>query len=202
MPYSPFLLEKMVDLKRFGQTLRQLRKGAGLTQAELARRVAVSEQLLSIWERGYQHGERTWQPERASIVRLLALFAQRLTAEEAQIWAGQAGHTLNESELLGIFPQAVLSPPPPPNPYASRQRLDHLPDQRLFGRDGAQAKLEQLLLAEGRPWLIALDGMGGIGKPRWPTLWPRRRYPAGAFTTWPGSAPGRRSSCPRVSCGQ
>jgi len=154
----------MVDLKRFGQTLRQLRKGAGLTQAELAKQVAVSEQLLSIWERGYQHGERTWQPERASIVRLLTLLAQRLTPEEAQIWAGQAGHTLDETELLAIFPQAVLRPPPQPDPYASRQRLDHLPDQRLFGRDEAQAKLESLLLAEGRPWLIALDGMGGIGK--------------------------------------
>ena len=154
----------MVDLKRFGQMLRQLRKGAGLTQAELAKQVAVSEQLLSIWERGYKHGERTWQPERASVVRLLTLFAHRLTLEEAEIWAGQAGHSLNQAELLAIFPQATLSPPPPPNPFASRQRLDHLPDQRLFGREEAQAKLESLLLAEGRPWLIALDGLGGIGK--------------------------------------
>lgn len=154
----------MVDLKRFGQTLRQLRKGAGITQAELARQVAVSEQLLSIWERGYRHGERTWQPDRASVVRLLTLFAQRLPPLEAQIWAGQAGHTLSETELLAIFPQAALSPPPPPDPYAARQRLDHLPDQRLFGRDEAQAKLESLLLATGRPWLIALDGLGGIGK--------------------------------------
>jgi transcriptional regulator with XRE-family HTH domain len=154
----------MVDLKRFGQTLRQLRKGADLTQAELAKQLAVSEQLLSIWERAYRHGERTWQPERASMVRLLTLFAARLTPEEAQIWAGQAGQAFNETELLAIFPLAVLRPQPLPDPYASRQRLDHLPDQRLFGRDEAQAKLESLLLAEGRPWLIALDGMGGMGK--------------------------------------
>ena len=153
-----------MDLKRFGQTLRQLRKGAGLTQAELAKQLAVSEQLLSIWERGYQHGQRTWQPERGSVVRLLSLLAQRLTPEEAQIWAGQAGHTLDATEWRAIFPQAVLRPPPQPDPYASRQRLAHLPDQRLFGRDEAQAKLESLLLAEGRPWLIALDGLGGIGK--------------------------------------
>jgi transcriptional regulator with XRE-family HTH domain len=131
----------MVDLKSFGQTLRQLRKGAGLTQAELAKQVAISEQLLSIWERGYQYGQRTWQPERASMVRLLTLFAQRLSPEEAQIWAGQAGHTLDETELLTIFPQAVLRSPPPPDPYARKHRLDHLPHPRRLGRDAAQAKL-------------------------------------------------------------
>src|SRR5262245_30950726 len=114
-----------MDLKQFGQTLRQLRKGAGLTQAELAKQLAVSEQLLSIWERGYQHGGRSWQPERASVVRLLTLFAQRLSPEEAQIWAGQAGHALDETQILAIFPRAVLRPPPSPDPYASRQRLDH-----------------------------------------------------------------------------
>ena len=39
-----------------------------------------------------------------------------------------------------------------------------MPDQRLFGVDEARAKLESLLLQPGRPWLIAIDGLGGLGK--------------------------------------
>lgn len=72
--------------------------------------------------------------------------------------------TLDENELPATLPQTALHPPPPSDLYASKQRLDHLPDQPLFGRDESQAKLESLLLAEDRPWLIALDGIGGIGK--------------------------------------
>lgn len=154
----------MVDLKRFGQMLRQLRKAAGLTQAELAKQIAVSEQLLSIWERGYQHGQRTWRPERASVMRLATLFASQLTPEEAQIWVAQAGHSLNETELTGLFPQAILAPLPAPDLHATRLRLDFMPDQALFGVDEAQAKLANLLLQPGRPWLIGIDGMGGLGK--------------------------------------
>ena len=154
----------MVDLKRFGQTLRQLRKGEGLTQKELAQQLAISEELLSLWERAYQHGQRSWQPDRASVVRLVTLFAAHLSPEEAQIWATQAGHSLNDTELTGLFPQAMLAPLPTPDPHLTRLRLDFMPDQPLFGVDEARAKLESLLLQSGRPWLIALEGMGGLGK--------------------------------------
>lgn len=153
-----------MDLKQFGQTLRQLRKGGGLTQKELAQQLAVSEQLLSLWERGYRHGQRSWQPDRVSVVRLVTLFASHLTPEEAQSWAMQAGHSLTETELTGLFPQAMLAPLPTPDLHLTRLRLDFMPDQPLFGVDEAQAKLENLLLQPGRPWLIALDGMGGLGK--------------------------------------
>jgi hypothetical protein len=153
-----------VDFTAFGQTLRQLRKGSGFTQKELAKQLAVSEQLLSIWERAYQHGARSWQPDRASVVRLVSLFARQLTPEEAQIWVVQAGYTLDDAELADLFPQTVLTPLPTPDPHLTRLRLAFLPDQPLFGVDEAQAKLEGLLLEEGRPWLIALEGMGGLGK--------------------------------------
>lgn len=153
-----------MDLKRFGQTLRQLRKGAGLTQSELAHQLGISDQLLSIWERAYQHGQRVWQPDRPSVGRLVNLFAGRLTMEEAQIWANQAGYTLDDAELSAAFPQAVLSPLPAPDPFATRLRLDFLPDQRLFGVNKVQAALGAQLEKNDRPWLIALDGLGGMGK--------------------------------------
>ncbi len=153
-----------MDLKQFGQTLRRLRKGAGLTQGELAREVGVSEQLLSIWERAYQHGDRVWQPDHPSIVRLIEIFTDRLTPQDANIWAVQAGHSLDESETVALFPQATDFSPPPPDLHLTRQRLDHLSEQRLFGVDVDQAKLSELLQAKDRAWLLSLDGMGGIGK--------------------------------------
>ena len=153
-----------MNLKNFGQTLRQLRKGAGLTQNQLARQLGISDQLLSIWERAYRHGERSWQPDQASVVRLVALFTHQLTPEAAQIWAGQAGHILEDADLMAAFPQAVLSPLPAPDPHVTHLRLDFMPDQRLFGVDEVRTKLEGLLLQSGRPWLIAIDGMGGLGK--------------------------------------
>ena len=154
-----------MNLERFGQTLRRLRKQAGLTQRELANQLAISDQLLSIWERAYRHGERIWQPDRRSVLRLLEVFAARLTPEEAHIWAIQAGHDLDEAELTLFFPQmASLQSPPTPDQYAILHLLDYLSDQRLFGVDEVWAKLAELLQQEGRPWLIALDGMGGIGK--------------------------------------
>ena len=153
-----------MDLKRFGQTLRQLRKGAGLTQNELARQLGISDQLLSIWERAYRHGERVWQPDHPSVVRLINLFADRLTPEEAQVWATQAGHSLGNDEVIAAFPQATLAPLPTPDPHTTRLRLDILPEQKLFGMDETQAKLEALLEKKERPWLMALDGIGGVGK--------------------------------------
>ena len=43
-------------------------------------------------------------------------------------------------------------------------RLSPLPDQKLFGVEEKIAKLMPLLLATDRPWIVALDGLGGIGK--------------------------------------
>lgn len=43
-------------------------------------------------------------------------------------------------------------------------RLDPLPDQKLFGIERAKARLADALHPQSRPWLIAIDGIGGIGK--------------------------------------
>ncbi len=43
-------------------------------------------------------------------------------------------------------------------------RLEPQHDQQLFGVATARARVQALLQAEARPWIIALDGIGGIGK--------------------------------------
>ncbi|MBV7338387.1 hypothetical protein KFU94_61205 [Chloroflexi bacterium TSY] len=48
--------------------------------------------------------------------------------------------------------------------YTILSRLDPLPDQKLFGVETALAKVETAVNAQDRSWLIAIDGLGGIGK--------------------------------------
>lgn len=43
-------------------------------------------------------------------------------------------------------------------------RLPPTPDQRLFGIDERLARLEPLVMSNSRPWLISIEGIGGIGK--------------------------------------
>ena len=48
-----------------------------------------------------------------------------------------------------------------PTPHAPYPLL---PDQKLFGIDDAKTELLQVLTPADRPWLVAIDGLGGIGK--------------------------------------
>lgn len=50
------------------------------------------------------------------------------------------------------------------DPYTILSRLEPLPDQQLFGIDTASNAIQTLIQRMDRPWLIALDGIGGIGK--------------------------------------
>jgi transcriptional regulator with XRE-family HTH domain len=91
-----------MSLELFGQKLRKLRKSKGLTQVELARQVPVSLELISIWERAYQHRGRRWTPDRPSVWRLVEIFADQLDAEEAQTWVSFVGYKLSWTEWQEI----------------------------------------------------------------------------------------------------
>jgi len=126
------------------------------------------------------------------LMRLLALSGQRsaalaqyatcrrLLAEELGVTPAAETVALYEEIRAGQLDQAVSrpgeraagepAPAPsgavsvPSDPYATLSRLEPLPDQRLFGVEAARAKLDQMIRVEGRPWLVAIDGIGGIGK--------------------------------------
>lgn len=53
---------------------------------------------------------------------------------------------------------------PRPDPAIILSRLAPLADQKLFGIETARQTVAPMLAAEERPWLIAIDGIGGIGK--------------------------------------
>ncbi len=172
-------------LETFGQKLREFRTRSGLTQAGLARQLPVSAELISIWERAYQHRGRRWKPDRPSVVRLVELFADQLSPEEAQTWVSLAGYKLGQTELQKLFPtysaQALTELSSPADFQTNLERLAMPPEQCLFGVSQKQQQLRRILEQAEAPWLIAIDGIGGIGKTSLASALVREIMPAGQF---------------------
>lgn len=59
---------------------------------------------------------------------------------------------------------AAATPSVQSDPYKIFTRLEPLPDQTLYGVETAQETVRAVIQSAERPWLIALDGIGGIGK--------------------------------------
>ncbi|MEM7029527.1 MAG: BTAD domain-containing putative transcriptional regulator [Chloroflexota bacterium] len=76
-----------------------------------------------------------------------------------QLNLGQTSSPESKSISSSIQPQAAI-----PDLYTTLTRLDPLPDQKLFGVSAVRQKLQDVLNEDDRPWLIAIDGMGGVGK--------------------------------------
>lgn len=156
-----------MNLPAFGQKLRELRIGRGFSQKVLARQIPVSTDLISLWERAYQHRGRIWRPDRTALLRLVEIFADHLNPEEAQQWAAQAGYDLGQTELQKIFPGYFAPASPAFLPIEITIKPDFLallPEANLIGVSREQQQLRLVLEQEGAPWLVAIDGIGGIGK--------------------------------------
>lgn len=167
-----------MNLESFGQKLRELRQNSGLSQENLARRVPVTPELISIWERAYQYRGRVWRPDRQAAIRLVEIFAGYLTSTAAQDWLAQLDNSLTHDELSRIFPGYT---PPPEAALAQPNVLTFLPLQHLFGVSRLQAQVRGVLEQPDAPWLIALDGIGGIGKTSLATALVRELAPTGRF---------------------
>lgn len=131
----------------FGEQLRRYRKRAGLSQAELAERAALSVSAVSALERGvrtrpYPH-----------TVRQLA-DALDLGSEERSAFFGPAPASSQHDQLV---PEAVQQSPP------DGQAVPPLP---LIGRAHDLASLHALIDRPGAGRLLTLTGLGGIGKTR------------------------------------
>jgi transcriptional regulator with XRE-family HTH domain len=162
-----------LDLATFGQRLRELRKQCGLGLKEVANaldRLAASgpeaayrnvdASLVGKWERAYQ-GRR---PTRAYVIYLINLFRSHLDYADAVAWAEHAGYRLTPEDVADMFPATLFQPPPLPHPQLTLSRLEPLPTHRLFGTAAAQSKLEGALHHPDDHWLLAIWGIGGIGK--------------------------------------
>ena len=142
------------DGTRFGELLRRLRIGAGLSQEELAGRSGLAERTIARLEQG--HSQR---PHPGSARRL----AQALGLPDAE-----------RADLMACA--AAAAAPPGRMRAAAQDRTEHgprhlLPDTALFtGRDreiGALSALAEQVGGGASPGAVvisAIDGMGGVGK--------------------------------------
>lgn len=170
------------DLVAFGVKLRRLRKAAGFYQEELAEKLSLIHaqtqpetdlhldgNRISKWERAFKGKDgREWRPKRQYMFYLIQAFAEQLTLETAQQWAGQAGYLLDTAELQPIFQAHSETPAAAvaafPTLTSDLRLLDDLPQTQLFGVEQQRQQLIQMLETDQEPWLITIDGMGGIGK--------------------------------------
>ncbi|MFK7802378.1 MAG: tetratricopeptide repeat protein [Anaerolineae bacterium] len=71
---------------------------------------------------------------------------------------------IREGESLDFAWSGIQSTGPKLDPLKVLGRLDPLPDQKLFGIEKKRDQVVEALEAADRPWLVSLDGLGGIGK--------------------------------------
>jgi len=161
----------------FGQLVLTLRATIGLTQAGLADRLGVSRRAVAEWEAGlsYPKTERLKQLIELGM-RASAFAAGREEEEIRALW--KAAHQkvlLDEAwlhELLAppasvpLSPRAGTPAAPAAAEPAAFPRVDWaeaLDTSRFAGREVEVAELSQWIVQE-RCRLVALVGMGGIGK--------------------------------------
>ena len=144
----------MTEVLAAGEWLQKRREACGLTRKALAELVACSPDTIKKIE-----GE----------IRRPSLQIAHLLAEHLHIPAahhdpfirfvrGQfVPHLLAPHELL---PQAAARP----DRYKVLVRLEALPEQKLFGIEAARQRVVEVVRQAERPFLISLEGLGGIGK--------------------------------------
>ncbi|HHJ06233.1 MAG TPA: helix-turn-helix domain-containing protein, partial [Anaerolineae bacterium] len=140
----------MLSALTFGETLKQLREGAGFTQEELAAKLAVNSRTLRKWERPPANRRQQRPPSRYDTLRLLQLFAGWLSPSTAQRWAEQAGYRLTRKEVAELFPH-FAAPSPVQSPI-----LPGFYQTRPAEEAAAVARLQNSALV--------LWGIGGGGK--------------------------------------
>jgi predicted ATPase/DNA-binding XRE family transcriptional regulator len=138
----------------FAALLRQRRRAAGLTQAELAGLAGLAVRTVREVESG-----RTTKPQRTTAVLLAD--ALGLTGEERAGFLGAARGQGASSPVprprVAAVPRRVSLPPAPAPPGAGA-------GQTLWGRDTDVARLAELVTDPGDRGPLALVGVAGVGK--------------------------------------
>lgn len=124
-------------------------RSAALAQFESCRRLLDAELAV--------------EPEAATID-----LAEKIRQGDFHVQAGEqppeatkTPHTSSVSAVLTSDPTIKTGRP---ELHIIRSRLEARHNHHLFGVATAQAKVHALLQAEERPWIVAIEGMGGIGK--------------------------------------
>lgn len=136
------------------ELLREHRRAAGLTQAELASRAGVGVRTVRDLERG-----RAVRPQRTTVDLLATALALTGTSRSAFLAAarGAAGELARPdttSTALAVSGRTTSADRPATLP----------PPTALIGRDRDITELTGMLTAERGPRLVSLVGLAGVGK--------------------------------------
>jgi predicted ATPase/DNA-binding XRE family transcriptional regulator len=126
------------------ESLRQLRRSAGMTQEELADRSGISVRTITDIERGVVAA-----PHRETI-ELLA-DALDMTAEHRQEWRQARQQTAHDVRVDGTIPRGEFQVRSPPN--------------QIIGREQDIARLTRMI-RDSNIQLVSITGPGGVGKTR------------------------------------
>ncbi|MGW0216068.1 ATP-binding protein [Micromonospora chokoriensis] len=132
------------------ELLREHRRAAGLTQAELASRAGVGVRTVRDLERG-----RAVRPQRTT-VDLLAAALALVGADRAAFLAAARGSG-TESTRPDVTATATAVPAPD-------RPVSLPPPVALIGRDRDITELTAMLTEEHGPRLVSLVGLAGVGK--------------------------------------
>jgi WD40 repeat protein/transcriptional regulator with XRE-family HTH domain len=158
----------------FADKALALRERAGLTQRALAALLGVSGRAIQAWEAGLSY------PGAGHLKHLIALYLERGTFplgreedEAAALWEAVRAHAPRRTvpfdrlwfaSLSGAAGSAVSLPPVPQVDVPRRDDWGEAPDAGTFyGRTQEVETLSHWLLAD-RCRLIAVLGLGGVGK--------------------------------------
>jgi len=182
------------EMTSFGQQLRVFRqnsadpqRGGHLTQSRLAEliceRLGTQEsprfQTISSWEldrsRLDANGDRNVL---VAILQVLSAAGGLPDLATANGWLNSGGYSaLSAQEIPAVFPEGDG---PSDNP-AWRLRLPPPGYDQLFGVEPLRAQIAAQLTAPGPPWIVAVEGMGGIGKTALADISARRLMTTGRF---------------------
>ena len=146
-----------------GQWVQERRKYLKLTRVELAKRAACSAETIKKIENGKRRPSKAVADGLADHLQIADESRERFF----RFVRGEPGVEMPApDDLTGALPLFSGGPQKieRPDRFAILSRLTPLPDQRLFGIEEKLSRLEPELDSVYRPWLIAIDGIGGIGK--------------------------------------
>jgi WD40 repeat protein/transcriptional regulator with XRE-family HTH domain len=162
---------------RFGKLLLALRTRAALTQAALAATIGVHQRSVQNWEAGVSYPKpETLQRVIATFLRLGALVPGNELAEAQELWAqavrngARALPEFDAAWFASLQTQVAPRPGDASGPAAAQAPTPPLIDwgeamdvPALYGRDH-ELETVQRWIVEDRCRLVALVGIGGIGK--------------------------------------
>ncbi len=160
-----------------------VRTAIGITQAELAKTLGVSEQAVQKWESGLSTPKAPHLKDFIALAIQQHAFTPRQELEEARtLWKAARLKVLFDEHWMQVLltEQAILSPSlatytqhPTPSPQATAQDRQQFPridwgeafdvTSSFYGRKAELAQLRDWVLKD-RCRLIAVLGIGGIGK--------------------------------------